>query len=289
VEEKVNIKDLLDGIEKMFKRILPENIKLSRIESPSPLFVYGNPGKISLALYNLLINARDAVEAAEREQGNITLEISEEFIPNLRRNFVKISIRDNGIGIPEDLMDKIFTPYFTTKKTGTGLGLSMVKEIVEGMKGMISVESEKGKGSVFHVFLPEFTQEIRESAKLKKHAKVENRKKILIVDDEEDILEFLQELLESKGYTVLTASSGKMAEKIIAKETNRIKLAIIDHSLKDTSGVEVAKKLKEKNPSVKIIIISGLEGFEMDKDFEFLKKPFFPEEIIEKISQLLKS
>jgi len=288
VEEKVNIKDLLDGIEKMFKRILPENIKLSRIESPSPLFVYGNPGKISLALYNLLINARDAIEAAEREQGNIILEISEEFIPNLRRNFVKISVRDNGIGIPEDLMDKIFTPYFTTKKTGTGLGLSMVKEIVEEMKGMISVESKKGKGSVFHVFIPEYTQEIG-SAKLKKHAKAENRKKILIVDDEEDILEFLQELLESKGYTVLTASSGKMAEKIIADETNIIKLAIIDNSLKDASGVEVAKKLKAKNPSVKIIIISGLEGFEMDKDFEFLKKPFFPEEIIEKISQLLKS
>ena len=116
-----------------------------------------NKEKFLLALFNILINAKDAILSAQREKGTICIDVDRIFISHAAKNFIRIKIADNGAGIEEKNISKIFEPYFTTKgEKGTGLGLTTVKEIIEENSGWIEIDVNKGRGTTFNLFLPEY-------------------------------------------------------------------------------------------------------------------------------------
>ena len=116
-----------------------------------------NKEKFLLALFNVLINAKDAIWAAQREKGLIRIAVDRIFISKEDKNYIRTKISDNGTGIEEKIISKIFEPYFTTKgEKGTGLGLTTVKEIIEESAGWIEIDVEKGAGTTFTIFLPEY-------------------------------------------------------------------------------------------------------------------------------------
>lgn len=285
--EEIVLKDLLNGIEKMFKKILPENIEFERVCYPDALKIYGNPGKVSLAIYNLLINARDAIEEARRRKGIIKLETSREYISDYGRNFVKIIISDNGKGIEKYIEDRIFERYFTTKEKGTGLGLSLVREVVQEMDGFILVESEPGKGATFTILLPEYTGEKQENFVGVEGNTDWRSERILVIDDEQDIVEFLKEYLEMHNYQVVGISDCSRAEELIRKEGKNFRVAIIDYTLGGKNGRELAQVLREVNPDIKIIMTSGFEELDVEEGLLFLKKPFYPEDVLNMIANAL--
>ncbi|GEM_PF-566876 len=285
--EEINVRELLDGIEKMLKKILPENITFERVCYPGSLRIFGNPGKVSLAIYNLLINARDAIEDAGRRRGVIRLETAREYVSDYGRNFVKIIVSDNGKGIDKSIEDKIFERYFTTKKKGTGLGLSLVREVVQEMEGIILMESEPGKGATFTILLPEYEGERQESFVVIEGETNWKGERILVIDDERDIVEFLKEFLEMHNYQVVGMTDYKSAEEFIKKEGENLRIAIIDFTLGGKTGKELAEMLKKINPDIRIIMTSGFEEIGKEEGFLFLKKPFYPEDVLDMIANAL--
>jgi len=170
-------------------------------------------------------------------------------------------IRDTGHGIPETIKTKIFEPFFTTKgKKGTGLGLAISLGIIRAHGGEIQVESQEGKGTSFYVYLPIIVPELisvyKEKA-LSVPTLTQVKKKILLVDDEEEILEVLSELLTALGIEVIKATLPSKALELFQKHQNEIGIVITDLGMPEISGFELAEKLKRINPSVPIILLTG--------------------------------
>jgi len=134
-----------------------KKIEVEKIFADRALAVLINKEKFLLALFNVLINAKDAIWAAQRDKGSIRIAVDRIFISKAEKNFIRIRVSDNGTGIEEKIMGKIFEPYFTTKgEKGTGLGLTTVKEIIEENAGWIEIDVKKGNGTTFILFLPEY-------------------------------------------------------------------------------------------------------------------------------------
>jgi PAS domain S-box-containing protein len=250
----------------------------------------GDPAQLFEVFQNLLINARDVLGSEGR------VEIGAENV----NGFVKISISDNGPGIPREILPRIFEPFFTTKKEGTGLGLFVVKNLVENHGGKIEVFSEEGKGTTFVLYLPGTKEELkREEKAVLPLEDLARGMKVLVVDDEPEIRESLKEILEFFGFSVETAENGDKALeefKASLEKVNPYQLVITDFTMPGSlSGPELAKELKKLSSEVKIIGASGYiqspEDFmEFHGYFEgILPKPFNIVTLREKLTQILSS
>ncbi len=153
--EEINLNEVIDSTINFVKKILPSRVSLKVERMNDSLKVKGDPSKLSVSLYNLIINSMDAIMMAGRKDGVISLRITTEYDSEAGKHFAKIMVEDNGTGIEKEHLDRIFEPYFTTKGSeGTGLGLYMVKNTVEEMGGKISVESQPGQWTRFTLYLP---------------------------------------------------------------------------------------------------------------------------------------
>lgn len=219
-------------------------------------------GQISQVINNLIINASQAMpeggfieihaeNAKMKEKGILPLEAG---------NYVKISVRDYGTGIPAEYIKKIFDPYFTTKPKGSGLGLSTSYSIIKNHGGYLSVESESGKGSSFYIFLPasKFTAPLKED---EEKTELAGRGKILVMDDEEDIRKSLGKILANFGYEVDFAEGGTEAIELYkkSKESGRhFDAVIMDLTVPGgMGGLEAIRRLIEIDPEVRAIVSSG--------------------------------
>ena len=252
--------------------------------------------QISQVVQNLIINAQQSMP----EGGTIRISANNKYLNennpfSLKKgDYIEISIKDEGTGIPSKYLLKIFDPYFTTKKNGTGLGLSIVYSIVKKHKGHISVESEIGKGTKFIILLPaERTKVEIEPDKIVEKQRGEG--KILVMDDEIDILESLSELLRSYGYEVDTACDGTEA---IEKYTSALKkgepfdLVILDLTVQGgMGGKDTMAKLREIDPNVKAIVSSGYSNDLIMANYEkygfrgVIAKPYKIEDLNEIIAK----
>ena len=246
--------------------------------------IKADKGQITQAIANLVINAKQAMP----EGGKIKIKAFNTTNPDrdLKGNFVKILISDQGIGIKKENLEKIFEPYFTTKSTGTGLGLSIVHKIISKHGGKISVESEEGKGTTFTILLPAETKKeaVKEEKNGRKQKKVKiSPKKILVMDDEEDILEVMTEILESYNHKVDTALNGKEALEKLKKalKNQPYDLIIMDLTIPGgMGGKEIINRVHEIQPDIKTIVSSGYPNDPLMvnyKDYGFhakLTKPF---------------
>ena len=172
---------------------------------------------------------------------------------------VKIMVSDTGIGMDDKIKESIFEPFFTTRELGkgTGLGLASVYGIIKNHGGFISVDSEKGKGTTFTIYLPATEKDIRKRKNDPNQILLEGSETILLVDDEKIILDVGREILENMGYRVIVADSGKKAIEVYMENRDQIDMIILDAIMPQMGGNETYEKLKEINPQLKILLSSG--------------------------------
>ncbi len=240
-------------------------------------------------LLNLFENARQAMPQGGRidlQTRNIYLDAqSIDTFPENPGPYVRISIRDHGKGIPEDILKKIFEPFFSTREPGkgTGLGLAAVHGIIRNHNGHIAVESTPGKGSVFHIYLPAKPTASGTASTMQPSEEIElphGDETVLIIDDEKEVLESSREMLEILGYKVLCASSGNEGIRLFEKNADEIKLILLDFIMPDMGGAAVFSAVKSIKPGVKVIFSSGypktsegVAGLPQGVDV-FIQKPF---------------
>ena len=259
-----------------------------------------DPSQIEQVIINLAVNARDAMP----DGGRLIIETSivgaengaaNGIITNIKEGFIKLSVSDTGIGIDKNIQSKIFDPFFTTKEVGkgTGLGLYIVHSIISNHGGYINLYSEPGKGTRFNIYLP-ITKEIAPE-KSGQDIDIKGTGTILVIDDDPDIRELCVDMLESLGYTVLTAGTGSEGIKIFRSRKDDISVVILDMIMPKMSGNEVFQAIKTIKPDAKIILCSGYsnEGFVgIDKLLKsgakgFIQKPFTLQTIGQAIKEIL--
>ncbi len=262
--------------------------------------IYADKGQVSQVIANLTINAKEAMEKG----GKILIytENAANPLPNLSGNFLKIVFKDEGKGIPINIIDKIFDPYFTTKKTGNGLGLTTVYSIIKKHDGEIFVESQEGIGTTFTIFLPAELKNNGTTISFKKNFDNKNIKKfhklkILAMDDKKDIRSLLIDILTSLGHDISTCSNGDEAIKMYKdamKKNEMYDLVILDLTIPGGKGGETTiQVLKEINPNIYAIVASGYSESEVMSHYkkygfkDILIKPYTINELKEKLSKIV--
>jgi len=266
---------------------------------PSDLWlVEADEGQINQVINNLLINADQAMPEGgiiEIHCENIVIEANGH-LPLKKGDYVKILIKDNGIGISKDHLSKIFDPYFTTKHKGSGLGLATVYSIIKRHEGHIRIESEVGIGTIFHIYLP--ASEKRQKILQKETSKVaRGAGKILLMDDEEMILEIMDKILRELGYEVEFARDGNEAIDLYKKARvsgHPFASVIMDLTIPGgMGGREAIQKLREIDPNVKAIVSSGYSTDPVMSNFRkygfcgVLTKPFKIKELGEILKEVM--
>lgn len=298
----------------LLKRALPENIRID-FKYDAEHFIYADATAIQQVIMNLAIDARDAMPRGGElhfEIQGVDLPESIYITPSQKeiidegeirgKQWILLAVSDTGEGIPEDIIDKIFEPFFTTKPKGkgTGLGLSQVYGIVRQHEGFIGVKSTLGKGTMFYIYFPEFTAfETQSEVYNKGEISIGKGETILLVEDEPEVLTVNKELIENLNYSVLTAEDGSSSVDIYLNNKDRISVVMTDFLMPDMNGEELYRKLKEINPDVKCIILSGYPGeisgvrnaalnLEGGSVY-FLQKPFRVEELAGLIRRIVES
>jgi CheY-like chemotaxis protein len=250
-------------------------------------------------LLNLYVNAADAMPGGGKlflkTQNETHLNIKSDHYHPKPGNYVQLTVTDTGSGMGKETLERIFDPFFTTKEMGrgTGLGLASVYGIVKSHDGYIDVESEKGHGTTFTIFLPAAEKGVEDNPEADARL-IKGSGTLLIVDDEELVLDVGVNMLEKLGYTVLKAHNGTEAVDIFEANKDKIKMVLLDIIMPDMGGGEVYDKIKPLNPEVKVLLSSGysvdgqaIELLERGCD-GFMQKPFTMEELSGKITQILK-
>ncbi len=255
-------------------------------------------GKIGQVIHNLIINAEQAMP----EGGSLEIKVenvvsgTEDGLPLKAGKYVKLTIKDQGIGIPKENLTKIFDPYFTTKEGGSGLGLAITYSIINKHDGYIMVESEEGVGTTFYLYLPASEKQILVKQEALK-GPITGEGKILVMDDEEIIREVVGEILAHLGYQVELARNGEEAIVLYkkAKDMGRTFNAVImDLTIRGgMGGKETIRKLLEIDPKVKALVSSGYSQDPVMVDFTkygfsgVVYKPYNIEELSETLRKVI--
>ena len=297
----VNLNQLVRDMEKMVRRLMGEEIRLVLSLDAEPAEVFVDQGQMEQVVVNLVVNARDAIMGVGTifiQTGNLTLEPGFSTItgPLQGGEYVALSIRDTGVGIPDHILPNIFEPFFSTKETGkgTGLGLSTVYGIVKQSKGGILVRSAPNQGSTFTVLLPLFGKALSKEPPSK--PTIENlmgTETILIVEDEEYIRNLVFKYLSPYGYKVLDAPNAGEALLLCEGIQEPIHLLVTDVILPHMDGRRLYQRLTQLIPSMKVLFISGYprtilieKGLLEEKD-PFLQKPFDLDGFLQKVRSIL--
>lgn len=291
-EGPVDPGELVGGALSIITRTFDRKIRIEHRIAPRLPYIKGNHSRLRQAILNLCINARDAMNQGGTlfiEADLQTLKPGDARLPESSSpgSYVRIAVRDTGEGIPLEVVKKIFVPLFTTKGPGRGhgLGLAMVEKMVRDARGFISVSSKPGHGSEFSLYLPADFADRRPAARSRPGQMPEGQGRVLVVDDEPRVLQFLEKGLTRLGYEVLTAESGRKACEIYSSKSNDINCVLLDLIMPGLSGLETYARLKDINPGVRVILSSGYSSGQIRREAtetassEFLEKPFTLEEL----------
>ena len=297
----LNLNQVAEGVEKMLRRILGEDIDYVQVLAPDLGVVRADPGQIEQVLMNLVVNARDAMP----EGGKLTIETSnvdldEEYAAHHMGiepgPYVRLAVTDTGCGMDEQTKTQLFEPFFTTKEQGkgTGLGLSTVYGIVKQSGGNIWVYSELGLGTTFKIHLPrELSARVTSTRRRAIPKPATGTETILLVEDEEALRKVARRSLEVSGYTVLSANAGDEALLISAQHAGTIHLLLTDVVMPRMSGRVLAHALLKTRPTTKVLYMSGyadnafVHHGVVDEGTHFIGKPFTATDIVQKIRMVL--
>ncbi|MDJ0909691.1 MAG: ATP-binding protein [Woeseiaceae bacterium] len=300
--EMFDINQFLSELEKLLGHTLPASVDLAVTPAEDSLPVNGDRSQIEQVLLNLCFNARDAVES----KGHIRLKAERQMIDGLgpgpdpqlsAGEYVVITVEDDGHGIEPENLPRVFDPFFTTKGTdmGTGLGLANSYSIIERHDGTITVDSAKGEGSVFTVYLPLATADAGETeadsgaAEPEQTASASSSELVLVADDNEQLRELAIRILEKAGYEVCTAADGKEALELYKARRNEIRLLILDLIMPEMTGQEVAAAVREISSDVPILFVSGYvpEDTLRELNEPIIRKPYSISDLMEALGDLV--
>jgi two-component system, cell cycle sensor histidine kinase and response regulator CckA len=297
----VDLNRIVADMEKMIKRLVPENIDLLIVLDPATRSVKVDPGQIEQVIMNLVVNARDAMPKGGKitiETG--TAELNEAYCRShldvTPGRYTRISLSDNGHGMDAATRGHIFEPFFTTKEQGkgTGLGLSTVFGIVKQSKGHIDVYSEVGRGTTFKIYLPETGGSAAATGARLDFVRG-GKESILVVEDEDGVRGLVHDILESNGYSVLLARHGKEALQLCENPSHKIALIITDVIMPEMGGPELIERIRKSYPAIKVIYASGytdraiIRNGELPEGVNFLQKPFSPNALLQRVREVLDS
>jgi two-component system, cell cycle sensor histidine kinase and response regulator CckA len=284
--------DVLSELSILLSRLLGENIEL-KLDQASGLWpVKADLHQFEQVIINLAVNSRDAMPGGGKltiRTANVDERESRELgsLQILPGEYVLIEVRDTGCGMSEEVKQKIFEPFFSTKEVGrgTGLGLSTVFGIVKQSGGYIHVESEEGRGTAMCVYLPRHQEapgevEPKPERRVEKPKDLTGRGTVLLVEDEDAVRSFAARALGQRGYQVLEASTGTEALDVFESHQGDVDLVLSDVVMPEMDGPTLMAKLRRDRPDLKIIFISGYaeDSFRKhlaeNEDFMFLQKPF---------------
>ena len=298
----VNFSLLASAAVNVFRGGLDKNIEIVTKSDEKDVYVEGNESRLNQLVMNLVVNARDAMSQGgvirvSLQRVILDADFCDQYDNLEPGEFARLSVIDSGEGIPDDLKDKIFERYFTTKKeTGTGMGLAIVCSIVAEHQGHIECYSEIGKGTRFDVYMPSCDHEVEQSESSSSTVPQLPRgdERILVVDDEEVVRTVIERSLEHLGYRVDSASGGREA---LAKYESQggFDLVVLDMMMPDMTGDEVFEWLKKYQSDVRVLLASGYssegraEAVLSGGGKGFLKKPFAVEELAYMVREALDS
>ena len=293
---------IVENLQQMLRRLLAENVTLTNSAPPGLWRVRADAGQMEQVVINLVINGRDAMP----DGGTLHIELANEVLdertdgrgPHLPPgSYVRLSVTDTGCGMDAETVARIFEPFFTTKAEGrgTGLGLATVYSIVEHAGGAIDVDTEVGRGTTFHIYLPRTTEhdsatEVRERPLA---SPLRGAETMLLVEDDDKVRGLIANALAQAGYSVLNAAGGEQALAIVRAYPDPIHLLLTDVVMPGLNGREVAERVRTLRPSTRILFMSGhsddsllRSGIETS-GAQFIQKPFPMEALLSKIGETL--
>ena len=294
----------IDDLTVLLKRLIGEQITLHVDHGPGIWPVKADLVQLEQVVVNLVVNARDAMPNG----GSITIRtrnVPEDEAAAMTytgmppADYVELEVEDTGTGMTPEIMEKIFEPFFSTKELGkgTGLGLSTVYGIIKQTGGFVYPESEVGRGTVFHIFLPRhLPAEGEQVAKISTTTVVKDltgHERILLVEDEDNVRAFSARALRATGYEVFEADSGEEALEVLADIGGQIDLMVSDVVMPEMDGPALLLKVRERLPTLKVIFVSGYaeenvrQDIADDRSVEFLAKPYSLDQINSKVKEVL--
>jgi two-component system cell cycle sensor histidine kinase/response regulator CckA len=320
----LDLGEALSDLTMLLRRLIGEKVTLEVVHGRDLWPVKVDISQFEQVIVNLVVNARDAMPDGGRltvRTANVTPQQAQAFgykgMP--AADYVLVEVRDTGTGIPDDIKEKVFEPFFTTKEVGkgTGLGLSTVYGIVKQTGGFIYIDSELNKGTVFRIFLPRHVPNAEEAAQAAaeaaaaapadgalnavgeasrgKGADLTGRGTVLLVEDEEGLRGLNARGLASRGYTVLQAGNGVEAIEVLDAHDGAVDLVVSDVVMPEMDGPTLFKVLRERNPDIKVIFVSGYAENAFEKNlpegekFAFLPKPFTLKQLVAAVKETMAS
>ncbi len=299
--EIIPVHKIINEVAKLMDAAIPSSIQLKLHLTEKELFVKINPTQFHQVMMNICTNAYQAINPPKGNISITTLFIDKEsatlLLPNelTLKEYIKISIQDTGSGISPEVKARIFDPFFTTKKIGegTGLGLSVVYGIIKNNGGIITCDSEVGKGTTFNIYLPYENPDNQPENQIANQIVKGHNEKILIVDDEIKILTMMKKILERHGFSITTENDSNKALSLIQSNPQNYQILVTDISMPQMTGIELAQKAREKNPHINIIFLSGFvsndysEAISAFNNSKLLLKPINIAILIDNINKLL--
>ena len=296
----VNLNAVIWDALKMVRMLLPSSVRLVVKPYSGPINIYGSATQIHQVLLNLCTNAYQAMEAAG---GALTVatrrvfqdQLPEQYHPVAEGEFVRLEVSDTGCGIPPEMLSRIFDPFFTTKAAGdgTGLGLSVVQNILISHGGFIEAESTVGRGSRFLVYLPVTSQLPAAAAQEESGGGRTGMGSVLLVDDEVRVVRYFERRLVHQGYQVDAFTDPEEALNAFRSNPGQWDLLIVDEAMPKLRGTALLQHMKQQNHSLRVILVTGLVGdsairlhAERQID-EILTKPVEFEALAEAVARLL--
>ncbi|HLN32766.1 MAG TPA: response regulator [Gemmataceae bacterium] len=292
---------VITNVESMLRRMIGEDIELTTVLDPAVGQIKADQGQIEQIIFNLAINARDAMEHG----GKVTIELTNaELDANYARThpevlpgeYVLLAVSDTGCGMSQATQSRIFEPFFTTKSPGkgTGLGLATVYGIVKQSGGHIAVYSELGQGATFKVYLPKV---LEKPAKTRSQSGPANlaggTETILVVEDEDAVRALTRHILQSSGYAILEARNGAEGIALAAQHKGPLDLLVTDVVMPQVGGRPLAEALLSRHPKLKVLYLSGyttdavIRHGVLEAETAFLHKPFTPRALLQKVREVL--
>ncbi len=298
----LNIQSVVADMERILRRLIGEDIELETSSERDLWLVKGDRSQIEQVIMNLAVNARDAMPNGGRltiETANVELDESFSKTPAVLApgEYVMLAVTDNGIGMDSATQAHIFEPFFTTKEKGkgTGLGLATVYGIVKQTGGYIWVYSEPGRGTAFKIYFPRIEEETSATGRERpeKRSLPRGSEMVLLVEDEKGVRELAREYLEMSGYSVIEAENGTAALELAARHTGPIHLLMTDVVMPGISGRELAERVTQIRPGIKVLYMSGYTDQSvvrhgiLQTDAVLLQKPFSLATLASKLSEML--
>jgi two-component system cell cycle sensor histidine kinase/response regulator CckA len=315
----LDLRDALSDLTMLLKRLSGEKVKLDFVHGRDLWPVKVDVSQFEQVIVNLAVNARDAMP----DGGKLTIRTLNMPAKDVERfdykgmpvaDYVAIEVTDTGTGIPPEIVDKIFEPFFSTKEVGkgTGLGLSTVYGIVKQTGGFVYVDSAAGRGTTFRIFLPRHVVEAEavqdatpdaaaavpdaasaESAPKPRATDLTGQGTILLVEDEDGLRSLNARGLRSRGYTVIEAENGQDALEAMEREQGAVDLVVSDVVMPEMDGPTMLIEMRKRSPDIRIIFVSGYaeDAFEKSlpegQQFNFLAKPFTLSQLVAAVKETM--